>query len=237
MALAMTQDAPSLPIVIADYDPRWATMYAEESARIQDVIGEWLVGIEHVGSTSVPGLAAKPVVDMMPGLRSLDDSRHIVRPLQKLGYQYFPEHEDAMPERRYFARPAGDKHRVRRRFHLHIVETTSAFWRRHLAFRDYLRTHPETAAEYGRAHDVRAFKVVADAQPQRQDAHTAYRVVAQHVQRQEGDQAVGEDRMAQCERNTADVLDPLGDVADMDQTQLQLDVRVEAIVTRSFLGM
>ncbi|MCH8051276.1 MAG: GrpB family protein, partial [Chloroflexi bacterium] len=64
----MTQDAPSLPVVIADYDPRWAAMYTEESARVHDAIGEWLLGIEHVGSTSVPGLAAKPTVDIMPGL-------------------------------------------------------------------------------------------------------------------------------------------------------------------------
>ena len=148
MALTMTQDAPSLPVVIADYDPRWAAMYAEESARIQNAIGEWLSGIEHVGSTSVPGLAAKPVVDIMPGLRSLGDSPHIVKPLQKLGYQYFPEHEDVMPERRYFALPAGDRHRVRRRFHVHAVETTTEFWRRHLAFRNYLRAHPHVAGEY-----------------------------------------------------------------------------------------
>jgi GrpB-like predicted nucleotidyltransferase (UPF0157 family) len=148
MALTMTQDAPSLPVVIADYDPRWPAMYAEESARIQAAIGEWLLSIEHVGSTSVPGLAAKPVVDMMPGLRSLSDAPHIIKPLQKLGYQYFPEHETVMPERRYFALPAGDKHRARRRFHIHAVETTTAFWHRHLAFRDYLRTHPDVAGEY-----------------------------------------------------------------------------------------
>ena len=123
-------------------------MYAAESARIQDAIGEWLVGIEHVGSTSVPGLAAKPVIDIMPGLRDLGDSPLIVRPLQALGYRYFPEHEDVLPERRYFALPAGDEHRGRRRFHLHIVETTSEFWRRHLAFRDYLRAHPDVAGEY-----------------------------------------------------------------------------------------
>jgi len=112
MALAMTQDTPSLPVVIADYDPLWPAMFAEESALVLDAIGEWLLGIEHVGSTSVPGLAAKPVVDMMPGLRSLDDSPYIVGPLQKL------------------------------------VEPTSAFWRRHLGFRDYLRAHPDAAAEY-----------------------------------------------------------------------------------------
>ena len=148
MALTMTQGTPSLPVVIADYDPRWPAMYDEECARIQAAIGEWLLGIEHVGSTSVPGLAAKPVVDIMPGLRSLGDSPHIVKPLQKLGYQYFPEHETVMPERRYFALPAGDKHRARRLFHIHAVETTTEFWRRHLAFRDYLRANPETAEEY-----------------------------------------------------------------------------------------
>ncbi len=148
MALAMTQDAPSLPIVIADYDPRWATMYAEESARIQKVIGEWLLGIEHVGSTSVPGLAAKPIVDVMPGLRSLGDAPPVISAMKGLGYQYIADYEDELPERRYFVRPPGRGYRHKRLFHVHAVETTSAFWRRHLAFRDYLRTHPETAAEY-----------------------------------------------------------------------------------------
>ncbi len=148
MALAMTQDAPSLPILIADYDPRWATMYAEESSRIQTVIGEWLLGIEHVGSTSVPGLAAKPIVDMMPGLRSLDDAPPVISAMEGLGYQYIADYEDELPERRYFVRPPGRGYRHKRLFHVHAVETTSAFWRRHLAFRDYLRTHAETAAEY-----------------------------------------------------------------------------------------
>ncbi len=148
MALTMTQDAPSLPIVIADYDPRWATMYAEESARIQDVIGEWLLGIEHVGSTSVPGLASKPIVDIMPGLRRLGDAPPVISAMEGLGYQYIADYEDELPERRYFVRPPGRGYRHKRLFHVHAVETTSAFWRRHLAFRDYLRTHPETAAEY-----------------------------------------------------------------------------------------
>ena len=148
MALAMTQDAPSLPIVIADYDPRWAAMYADESARIQNVAGDWLLGIEHVGSTSVPGLAAKPIVDMMPGLRSLDDAPQVVSAIEGLGYQYIADYEDELPERRYFVRPPGQGYRHQRLFHVHAVETTSAFWRRHLAFRDYLRDNPETADEY-----------------------------------------------------------------------------------------
>ncbi|HEY5625147.1 MAG TPA: GrpB family protein [Dehalococcoidia bacterium] len=144
----MTQDAPSLPIVIADYDPRWAAMYADESARIQAAAGEWLLGIEHVGSTAVPGLAAKPIVDIMPGLQSLADTPHIVSAMEGLGYQYIPEYEDELPERRYFVLPAGRGYRHKRLFHIHAVETTSAFWRRHLAFRNYLRSHPDIAGEY-----------------------------------------------------------------------------------------
>lgn len=148
MALAMTQDAPPLPIVIADYDQRWPSIYAEESKRILEAAGEWLLGIEHVGSTSVPGLAAKPIVDIMPGLRSLDDAGPVIRALEEIGYQYIPDYEDELPERRYFVRPPGRGYRHKRQFHIHAVETTSQFWRRHLAFRDYLRLHPETAAEY-----------------------------------------------------------------------------------------
>ncbi len=148
MALAMTQDAPSLPVVIADYDPHWATTYAEESARIHDAVGEWLVGMEHVGSTSVPGLAAKPIVDIMPGVRALGDAPYVISAMEELGYQYIAEYEDELPERRYFVRPPGPANRHRRLFHIHAVETTTAFWRRHVAFRDYLRAHPKVAGEY-----------------------------------------------------------------------------------------
>jgi GrpB-like predicted nucleotidyltransferase (UPF0157 family) len=148
MALAMTQDAPPLPIVIADYDPRWPAIYAEEGARIQETAGEWLLGMEHVGSTSVPGLAAKPVVDIMPGLRALSDAPGVIAAMEELGYQYIPDYEDDLPERRFFVRPPGPANRHRRLFHVHAVETTTAFWRRHLAFRDYLRAHPDVAAEY-----------------------------------------------------------------------------------------
>lgn len=130
------------PVVIADYDPRWPEMYEEERARIVEAIGDWLVDIQHVGSTSVPGLAAKPVVDIMPGIRTLDDDRHFIGPMEALGYSFLPVHEDDIPERRYFRR--GDP----RLFHVHIAEVGGDFWAKHLAFRDYLRAHPDLAAEY-----------------------------------------------------------------------------------------
>lgn len=149
MALTMADPvAPAPLIVIADYNPRWPAMFEAERARILEAIGEWLVDIQHVGSTSVPGLAAKPIIDIMPGLRTLDDTPRIVAGMESLGYRYIPEYEDQLPERRYFHRPVGSEHWRNRLFHIHAVETTSAFWRRHLAFRDYLRAHPEACDEY-----------------------------------------------------------------------------------------
>jgi GrpB-like predicted nucleotidyltransferase (UPF0157 family) len=130
------------PVVIADYNPDWPAMYDRERQRIMDAAGDCVIDIQHVGSTSVPGLAAKPVIDIMPGVRNLEDVQHIIEPLKRLGYECVPADVDDIPERRYFRRGFPRSH------HLHVVETTSEFWRRHLAFRDYLRAHPGAAREY-----------------------------------------------------------------------------------------
>lgn len=130
------------PVTIAGYNPLWPEMYAAERERISRVMGDWLVGIEHVGSTSVPGLGAKPVIDIMPLVRSLADDKHFVPLLESVGYEHVPPGVDDIPERRYFRRG------FPRMFHVHVVERDSEFAVRHLAFRDYLRTHPESAREY-----------------------------------------------------------------------------------------
>lgn len=134
----------SQQVVIAEYDPRWPVMYEEEKARILDAIGHRLVAIEHMGSTSVPGLAAKPIIDIMAAIDSLANDQECVIPLLGLGYEYVPEHEDIIPERRYFRKgPQGA-----RTHHLHMVELGSEFWERQLLFRDYLRAHPDEASRY-----------------------------------------------------------------------------------------
>jgi GrpB-like predicted nucleotidyltransferase (UPF0157 family) len=130
------------PVTIAEYNTRWPEMYASEKARIADAIGEWLVDIQHVGSTSVPGLAAKPVIDIMPGVRTLEDDKHFIPRMEAIGYEYVPVHEDDIPERRYFRRGHP------RMFHVHITEHGGDFWTKHIAFRDHLREHPEAAEEY-----------------------------------------------------------------------------------------
>ena len=134
------------PVVIADYDPKWPSLYEEEKARILGALGTKMVAIEHIGSTAVPGLAAKAIIDMMVGVAALSDAERCIGPMITLGYRYRPEMEDTMPERRYFTRGGvkGDSH------HLHMVQMGSPFWERHLLFRNYLRTHGEVAQEYQR---------------------------------------------------------------------------------------
>lgn len=131
------------PIVIADYDVAWPARFEAEKARILGAIGTWAVAVEHIGSTAVPGLAAKPIIDIMVGVASLDCAAQCIAPLQALGYEYVPEFEADIPERRYFRRKSASE-----AYHLHLVAVTSGFWERHLLFRDYLRTHPGAARAY-----------------------------------------------------------------------------------------
>jgi len=141
------------PIVIAEYDPEWPRRFERERELILATCdAAAFVQIEHVGSTAVPGLGAKPIIDIMPGLRSLDDAPPLIPLLASINYEYVPEYErpnasdDGMPHRRYFRKDVAGE----RAFHMHMVETTSAFWRDHLMFRDFLRTSPEDLREYER---------------------------------------------------------------------------------------
>ena len=80
----------SQPIVIVDYDPQWPTLYADEQRRLLDVLGAIVLRIEHIGSTSVPGLAAKPIIDISIGVRSRADVTPYVAALGRLGYEEIP---------------------------------------------------------------------------------------------------------------------------------------------------
>lgn len=141
------------PIIIADYDPVWRQRFERERVEILRVCGAGaFVRIEHIGSTAVPGLGAKAIVDILPGLRSLDDAVALIAPLASIGYEYVPEYErpseidEGMPLRRYFRKDVSGE----RAFHMHMVETGSDFWKTHLLFRDFLRISPADAAEYER---------------------------------------------------------------------------------------
>jgi len=129
---------------VVAYDPTWPLRYQRERDRIAAALGENAVAIEHVGGTAVPGLPAKPVIDIMVGVPDIERAGQAVAGLINLGYQYVPELESQLPERRYFRRGTPETH------HVHMVAVSSDFWEEHLLFRDYLRTHPQAAEEYGK---------------------------------------------------------------------------------------
>jgi len=144
----MEAKAMTAPVIIVDYDPRWPKFFEEEKANLVRVIGPMMVAIEHVGSTAVPGLAAKPIIDIMVGIQHISDAVWCIQPLKTLGYEYIPDYEKSIPERRYFHK--GNVHRSEQgsTHHLHMVELGSDFWSRQLLFRDYLRAHPDEAQRY-----------------------------------------------------------------------------------------
>ncbi len=132
-------------IVIADYDPVWPALFEEEKARILAVAGSYIQDIQHVGSTSVPGLGAKPTIDILIGLSDLALVEKCVLPLQGLGYEYLGE--NGLPERHFFRRPPGASW-IGRTHNMHMVVKGNRDWRRMVTFRDYLRTHPEVVQQY-----------------------------------------------------------------------------------------
>src|SRR6476661_5483981 len=127
---------------IVDYDPAWPALYEAERRRLMDTLGAQLTRIEHVGSTSVPGLAAKPIIDIELYVRQLEPMEPYRVPLETLGYvfQFDPE----MPDLHYFGFPVERP----RRYHLHISQDGSRHLLRVVALRDYLRAHPNEAAAY-----------------------------------------------------------------------------------------
>lgn len=133
-----------MKVSVVEYRPAWQLMFEEESRKLQIVLGDIASKIEHIGSTAVEGLAAKPVIDIMIGLSDFSIADGLVPKIMSLNYEYFKQYEDEMPYRRYFA-----KNRNEIRTHqIHMVEIGSEFWKRHLFFRDYLRQHASAASDY-----------------------------------------------------------------------------------------
>jgi GrpB-like predicted nucleotidyltransferase (UPF0157 family) len=148
------------PVIIFDYNPRWPTLYAEEKTQIHNVISEYIEDIQHVGSTSVPGLGAKLIIDILIGIRDLTLVEKCVQPLQNLGYEYLGEY--GIPGRHFFRKPSGTYMSARRTHNVHMVETNQYEWRRHILFRDYLRTHPVDAKQYEELKRALAEKFESD---------------------------------------------------------------------------
>ena len=129
-------------IDVSDYNDQWPVMFEEEKHRLFEVVGAYLKGsIEHVGSTAVVGLMAKPVIDIMFGVKSLQASVGAIEKLKQYGYCYTPYKHDVM---HWFCKPSEHI----RTHHLHLVPFQSSLWRERIKFRDILRANPKVANQY-----------------------------------------------------------------------------------------
>ena len=131
-------------VVLSPYSDNWPTAFARFRAELVGAFAPIPVLIEHVGSTAVAGLVAKPVVDIVLGVRQLSDVESKIGTLAVLGYAYVSKYERELPSRRYFVKSAAGEHRV----HLHAVVYRSPIWQQHLAFRDALRADSNLARQY-----------------------------------------------------------------------------------------
>jgi GrpB-like predicted nucleotidyltransferase (UPF0157 family) len=142
MDLPTTGYGRTYPISILPYDPAWPGRFEQEATRIRAALGPVAARVDHIGSTAVPGLGAKPVIDIQVSVPSMEPVDRYRVPLEGLGYEY--RHDPDDDEHEYFFRDVGGV----RASQIHVCPGGSEWELRHLAFRDHLRANPEDAARY-----------------------------------------------------------------------------------------
>ena len=128
--------------IVVPYDPRWPALFEEMAAQIKRVAGDRILAVEHVGSTSIPGLAAKPILDILVSVPDFEKARELVPDLTSLGFEFRPHEE--IPDRHYFCLLIG----TRRTHHLSLAHPDSNHYRVTIAFRDALRSDRKLAEAY-----------------------------------------------------------------------------------------
>lgn len=131
------------PIVVVVYDPVWPEEFRQSAAGMRDALGTVALRIDHIGSTAVAGLVAKPVIDIQISVQSFEPERAFRTPLERLGFRFRSDNLERT--KRYFREPPGT-----RRTHIHVRRHGSWNEQFALLFRDYLRAHPEAATRYGK---------------------------------------------------------------------------------------
>jgi GrpB-like predicted nucleotidyltransferase (UPF0157 family) len=134
------------PVELVPYDPTWPSLFEAERARLSSLFPTDFIAIEHIGSTAIPGMSAKPIIDILGGVESLSGVDALSSRLCDVGYSTSAEFNAAMSDRKWFMRWAAG----RRTHHLHIVVHDGELWRDRLVFRDRLRADPDAAARYER---------------------------------------------------------------------------------------
>ena len=128
-------------VKLSPYQNAWVN-FVEEKQRLEEVTGYGILDIQHIGSTAVPGLKAKPILDIGIAVANFEEAFALVPLIEGLGYTY--RGENGIPRRHYFVKGPPNK----RTHHIHMFEEANEEWAKHLLFRDYLRMHPETVTAY-----------------------------------------------------------------------------------------
>ena len=131
---------PNGKVTLLPYTRTWMQLFEDEKALLQAALGSQVLDIQHVSSTSIPGMPAKPIIDIAIAVINFEDARVCILPIQHLGYEY--KGELGIPRRHYFTK--GNP----RTFHIHMNEIGSRDWADQIFFRDYLTRHPQCAQEY-----------------------------------------------------------------------------------------
>jgi GrpB-like predicted nucleotidyltransferase (UPF0157 family) len=130
-------------VEVVPYSPDWENLFNREQARLKNLFGKSQVSIYHIGSTSVPGLRAKPIIDILIEAENLELIDFVTEDMERAGYE--AKGENGIAGRRFFLKSNESGVRF---YHVHAFEKGNAEIERHLIFRDYLRTHPEQAVKY-----------------------------------------------------------------------------------------
>lgn len=129
-------------VKLVAHNPKWAECFSEEKELLSKTLGEKILDLRHIGSTSIPGILAKPILDILAAVKTLADVEAFTQDLNKVGYE--DKGDGGVLGRRFFVRGGEAK----RTHHLNFCEMNSFFWESHLAFRGYLRRHSDAAKEY-----------------------------------------------------------------------------------------
>jgi GrpB-like predicted nucleotidyltransferase (UPF0157 family) len=129
-------------VELSPYRSEWKRLYETEAERLQSIVGDRLLACEHIGSTAIEGMAAKPIIDLLAVVEDLEIARDLVPELEAHGYEYRPDGD--VRGRLFFAKGP----RTNRTHYLSLTERDSDFYREKIAFRDYLRERPAVAREY-----------------------------------------------------------------------------------------
>lgn len=140
---------------VVSYNPNWKDMYKEESEKIENMLNDIIIDIHHIGSTAIPGIKAKPVIDILVEVKNIEGVDQYNHKMKELGYEAMGEY--GIPKRRFFR-----KGENKRTHHIHIFQTGNEEIERHINFKEYLIAHPDKAREYSKLKEKLSNKYTYD---------------------------------------------------------------------------